>query len=510
MAARQRLGKDVSVRVLAELDRITEEQDRSATFELIRMLSDRGVGETERDRIGYALARLADPRAVGPLTDIGRDRDRPDEVRRAALWALEGSDIFPAGPGLRNWWDTGDDLVRGCVLRQATRREADLLEPVLNDPRHPLHRDALVGIGSTFEEPHWQWFKIVAMANPDPAVRRTAAYQLGWDEPVAAEPGLHRVAASDSSADVSCAAIDSLRYYSSRATLRLLHELARGNDARAIEARTAAAGLLSDFEDERSHIGEWLAPVADLLGAPDVDSTSEIDTAPRQSGTPRSRFPMPSASELITLYSDPDGPWESKLAVMRRRVIGNGWDAMPEADRRDLAAFLSGHPDPQVRALCCWALSSWDEVDSLLALAHDPDEGVRQSAVYNFRFVPRSHEIATLTWDLITSGEVAGTRGQETLVACAAHTAPGDLEDRLIDLARNDLREGIRAEAVTLLGDRVEPLLPLLSEPPLLTWAVHTRLLDACRSSGVRPAAVNDLRHVDNLHVARALANLNR
>ncbi|MFF2550461.1 HEAT repeat domain-containing protein [Nocardia sp. NPDC058058] len=507
MAAGQRLGKDVCVRVLAELDRITEEQDRSATFELIRTLTDHGVGESERERIGYALARLSDPRSVTPLTGIARDRDRPDEVRKAALWALEGSEIFPVET-LRDWWDTGDDVVRGCVLRQVTRGEADLVEPILNDPAHPLHRDALVGIGVTFEEPRWQRYQIAALDHSDPAVRRTAAYHLGWDEPVAAESALHRVAVNDSSVEAACAAIDSLRYYASRATLRLLHELARGDDERATEARAAAAGLLSDFEDDRAGIGEWLTPVADLLASPEIGTVTEIDTAPARSGAPRSKPHMPSAAELFGLFSDPDGPWEPKLAVLRRHMLGTSWNAMPEADRPGLAAFLSGHPDPQVRALCCWVVSNWDAVDVLLALAHDPDPNVRQSAIYTLRYMPSSPEIATLTWDLITSGEVAGTRGQEALVTCAAHTPPGELDDRLIDLARSDLRESIRAEAITLLGDNVESLLYLLSEPPLLTWAVHTRLLGACRGAGLRPSAVSDLRDADNRYVARALANL--
>ncbi|MGW4244476.1 hypothetical protein [Nocardia sp. NPDC004722] len=79
----------------------------------------------------------------------------------------------------------------------------------------------------------------------------------------------------------------------------------------------------------------------------------------------------------------------------------------------------------------------------------------------------------------------------------------------MIELARTDLREGIRAKSISLLGNHIAPLLPLLSEPPLLTWAVHTHLLYACRDSGRKPAAANLLRTVDNLHVAAALADLN-
>ncbi|MEV6769557.1 HEAT repeat domain-containing protein [Nocardia sp. NPDC051030] len=485
--------------MVEELERITEQQDRTATFELIQRLTDPGIGASERERIVYGLAQLADPRAVVPLAEIGRDLGRPTDVRQAALRVLEDSSLCPEGADLRAWWDTGDGLVRACVLRQATRSEADLLEPIARAPHHPLHRHALTGIEFTFEEPHWQQYKITGLAHPDPAVRRIAADVLCWDEPVAAESALHR-AATDSATEVACAAIDTLRYYPSRATLRLLHEIAQGGGARAEAARAAEADLLVDFADEQSRIGHWLTPVADLLGP------TEHDTAP--SPTPpvrcRAKPPVPTAAEVFAVYSDLDGPWAEKLAALR----GNDWSRVPASDRPVLTALLSGHPDPQVRDLCCSALASWHEVDALLSLAHDPEFGVRKSAVYSLRFVPPSQEIATLTWNLIASGKVASTGGYEALATCAAHTPPGELDDRLIDLARSDLRESIRAEAVSLLGEQVEPLLFLLSEPPLRTWAVHIRLLTACRDSGVTLPAATALYTVDNLHVAAALADL--
>ncbi|WP_280356077.1 HEAT repeat domain-containing protein [Nocardia otitidiscaviarum] len=483
--------------VLAELERIAEQQDRLATFALLRRLID--SGEMERERIVDTLGRLSDPRAVAMLAEIGRDRTRPVELRRAALRVLEDAAMCPEGPRLRAWWESGDDVVRACVLRQATRGEADLVEPVVRDPSHRLYREALTGITFGFEEPHWQQYKIAGLGHSDPAVRRIAAESLGWDEPLAAEPFLHR-ASNDSDTDTACAAIDTLRYYPSRATLRLLHEIGRGDDARAAAAEAAEADLLDDFLDQRSRIGDWLAPVADLLGAPDPDTTRAFSPP----GTAQPKPAVPTAATFITMYSDLDGPWAAKLAALH----DYDWGTVPAADRPGLAAFLSNHPDPWVRDLCCAALSTWQEVDALLALAHDPVLVVRKSAVYYLRFVPPSTEIASLTWDLIASGAVAGTRGCEALATYAAHAPAGELDDRLIELARTDRRESVRAEAVSLLNLNVEPLLPLLSEPPLLTWAVHIRLLAACRELDVQPPAAETLRSVDNLHMAAALADL--
>ncbi|WP_282776988.1 hypothetical protein [Nocardia sp. CC201C] len=481
--------------VSAELERIAEQRDRSATFELIRRLSDSGA--VEREGIVDTLGRLGDPRAVASLAEIGRDLTRPVEIRRAALQVLEDAAMCPEGARLRAWWEAGDDVVRACVLRQATRGEADLIEPVVRDPSHRLYRDALAGIAFGFEEPRWQRYKIAELGHRDPGVRETAAYVLGWDEPVVAEPSLHR-AAGDGDTGVAVAAIDTLRYYPSRVTLRLLHEIARGDDARAA-ARDARADLLDDFADARSRIGRWLAPIADLLGEFERD-TAPVSTPPRARLEP----PVPAAAEFVSVYSDLDGPWTAKLTAL----CDYDWSTVPAADRPGLAAFLSAHPDPEVRELCCPALSSWHEVDALLTLAHDPRLTVRKAAVYHLRFVPPSPEIAAFTWDLVASGAVASTHGIEALATCAAHTPPGALDDRLIELARNDLRESIRAEAVSLLSGNVEPLLPLLSEPPLLTWAVHIRLLSACRSVNALPPAVSALHSVDNLHVAAALADL--
>ncbi|MGV9409510.1 HEAT repeat domain-containing protein [Nocardia sp. NPDC003693] len=472
-----------------ELDRIARDQDRSATFELIRELT-----ETADDSVADALWRVGDPRAVPALTAIGRDRTRPDTVRQAAFLVLSEAASVPGSGELRDWWASGDDLVRAFIIREATRDETDLIEPVARDPNHVLHRDAIIGLQFGFEEPHWQEYKIAGLAHPDPAVRRTAADSLLWDEPVAAEPGLHRAAADDDEA-VACAAIDTLRYYPSRATLRSLDEIGQGEGERAVMARDAKDYLLADFESERSSLAGWIEPVADLLGNEDVEPD------PWSPGPPPIKPSAPPAPEVIDLFSDPDGSWAPKFAMLRDR----DWSGVRASDRPGLAAYLAAHPDSVVRAECCAALANWHATDRLLELARDQNAGVRKSAVYYLRYVPAAREVAAFTWDLVESGAVAGTAGYEALATCAAHTPPGALDERLVALARTDLREAIRLEAIKQLGDRIEPLLHLLAEPPLLTWGVHVLLVEACGKAGLQIPGRRQLRDVDNLHLAAAL-----
>lgn len=486
------------MRISVELERIAEQGDRSATFELVRRLTDPDIGGLERDQIASVLRRLGDPKAVPSLTAVVLDRGVVSEIRWAASEVLDSYTLRPGVAERRVWWKSGDDLVRGWVLRQGERCATDLLEPVVRDPHHLLYRDALRGIEFEFEEPQWQQYKIRGLDHPDPGVRATAAGVLCWDEPVAAEPALHR-AATDDNTDVACTAIATLGYYRSRATLLLLHEIAHGDDERAIAAQDSKYFMLGDFEDKQLSIRNWIAPVADLLGPPEPSLESSFV----QPAHARRNEPVPSAAEFIAAYTDLDGAWTAKLEMLRHY----DWTGVPAVDRPAIASFMSSHPDPAVRARSCRTLSAWHEVDSLLGLVDDPDPFVRKCAVYDLRSVPPSYEIATVIWNLVVSGEIASTCGQEALASCAAHLPPRELDDRLIELARTDLRESIRAEALSQLGDRIEPLLPLLSDPPLITWAVHVRLLNACSRSGLPPPEADALRNVDNLQIAFALAD---
>ncbi|WP_437817635.1 hypothetical protein [Sorangium sp. So ce1078] len=73
----------------------------------------------------------------------------------------------------------------------------------------------------------------------------------------------------------------------------------------------------------------------------------------------------------------------------------------------------------------------------------------------------------------------------------------------------NDRRESRVSivDALAKLGARaeIEALLPLLAEPPQVTWAVHVALLEACSRLGLHPGRCDALREVDNIDVQIAL-----
>ena len=153
------------------------------------------------------------------------------------------------------------------------RSEADILANVAADDRHPLQAWALAGMLFEFDEAEFQPVKIRALDHPDPDVREAAADVLMWDEPVAAEGPL-LAAASDSSAAVATAAVDTLRYYRSRRVLRALAALSDTADEQVrSKARESFEDIRGHFESlvfsgnsaEQAVLRQWLQPVEDLL-----------------------------------------------------------------------------------------------------------------------------------------------------------------------------------------------------------------------------------------------------
>jgi hypothetical protein len=71
----------------------------------------------------------------------------------------------------------------------------------------------------------------------------------------------------------------------------------------------------------------------------------------------------------------------------------------------------------------------------------------------------------------------------------------------------------VTSQAVQELGrlgarGEIEALLPLLEAPPVVTWAIHLALLEACKKVGLAAPAGEVLREADNADVQAAMASL--
>jgi HEAT repeat protein len=492
---------------------LRDREDRSWTFRLLDRLASPELTEAERDACAGSLTCLEDPRATAPLLALLEDRARPDGVREAAGAVLRGTGNPPPGPTLRAWWHQDDAVLRRHALLSMGRAEADLLEPVLADPAHPLHLQAIMTAEHGFDEPRFQAPRIAALDHADPRVRRAAAEALVWNEPCAAEAALLRLTA-DADSGVAIAAVKTLEHYPTR---RVMEGLAvRVNDPRSSVAAEAVetletlrgralSALIHAPSTERAALCAWMDPVWSILEFTSEDLVPPPASPRAPPSAPEGRLP---AAEVIALYSDPDGLWADRKAV----AFTLDPLAFTAEDRALLTPFLAGHVDPWVRERGARWLAAWGDHATLLHLAtRDEAFGVRKSAVYGLGLVPFAPAVAGFAWEHLHAPGTTSTHASETLRAYVAHATIDEATPRLLALAQTDPREAVRAQAVSELAaleqtSTLARLLPLLEAPPAVAWGLHLALLDAVVRLDLPLPALESLRAVDHLDVQRALA----
>ncbi len=467
--------------------------------------------EAERDEAFDTLATLEDYRSVVPLTEMLEDNHLSESVREAAGAVLRRIDDTTTAERRRAWWRSGDRVLMSHALLVMGRSEADILATVAGDDRHPLQSLALAGMLFGFDEAEFQPVKIRGLDHPDADVRETAADVLLWDEPVAAEGPLLS-AVSDPSSDVAAAAVDTLRYYRSRRVLRALAEMLDTGDGLV---RDKAAESFEDIRDhfewlissgdaaETAMYREWVEPVADLLRL----SEEVHEAAPKSPPAAGPTAVAVSASELLDLVLDPDGEWASKKALLLQAA----WRTYGPHERERLATALADHPDPLVREIAAVPFAAWSRDEELLHLTHDASASVRKSAVYHLGQLPPDPVLAIAAWDYFR--DAAGTTASEAVQTYVAHSPADEARQRLVELARADRRESVRTRAISSLvhldaAAELESLVPLLREPPAVTWAVHIGILDGLCALGLTAPVPDDLAAVDNIDVIQSVVAL--
>jgi HEAT repeat protein len=492
---------------------LRDREDRSWTFRLLDRLAAPELGDAEREAIAGSLTCLEDPRAVTPLLALLEDRSRPDGVRHAAGAVLRSAGNPPPGAVLRAWWRQDDAVLKRHALLSMGRAEANLVEPVLADPSHPLHVQAIMTAELGFDELRFQAPRIAALDHPDPRVRRTAADALVWNEPFAAEEPLLRRAA-DEDAGVAIAAVKALDHYPTRRVMAGL--AARVSDARsavaaeAVEAlenlrQRALSALIHAASAERASLCAWMDPVWSILAFTSEDLVPPPTDAPVRASALEGRIP---AADVIAHFGDPDGLWADKKAL----ACTLDPLAFSRVERARLTPFLVGHADPWVRSRAAHWLAAWGDHETLLQLAQE-DEAfeVRKTAVHGLGLVSSAPAVADFAWHHLHALGTTGAHAAETLRAYVAHAPIDEAVPRLLALAQTDARETVRARAIHELcaleaRSEIARLLPLLEEPPAVTWALHLALLDTVSKLDLPLPAVEALRLADNLDVQRALA----
>ncbi len=249
-------------------------------------------------------------------------------------------------------------------------------------------------------------------------------------------------------------------------------------------------------------------PIWDML---DDEEKEEVKDTPKCSGRAKRNQievvpPIYTASELINLFEDFDGCWFEKYDSITRTI----WKRYSKKDREDLTSFFTKHPDIELRSAFCNALGEWGNSEELVTLLDDPCFGVRKSAAYNLKKVPKDESLAKHLWKVFDSNHSGSTFAREALDSYIVHAPESGLNETFLEIAREDERESAKSSSIWELDKRdaiaeIESLVPLLQTEPLVTWSVHCALIEAAPIESIRPY-VKRLSAIDDIYIQDALA----
>lgn len=483
-------------------DEICEHGDRSWTMRLLEALKDPKLAEKERDEVVSSLEAIDDPRSIEPLTTLLTDTLIAPEIREAAGSVLIGLGRLPDRDTLVQWWHQGDEVLRHTALSGFDVENAEIVFPIASDPDHPYYLDAISTLGFGFEMPEYQELNIKALSHHNPQVRKTAATNLLWSEPVKAEGPLIE-ATHDSDTDVAVEACYALAWYPTQRTLRHLKEIAETHtdevvrDQAQLSFENVRHDLIFRLECEYEYMRQWLEPVWDILEYRETGPSESLDLEDPES--------IPTLQEIIAIIDNPD----ATLDDLRSLFWKSNWKGFPEQARAELAVRFINHSSYTVREHASDILSEWNDQAGLMRLAEDTDFMVRKSAIYHLgKTTTPSPKAAALLWELLEHDH----RTTEALETYAKHEKPGKAIPRLYAIANNvGETEDFRATAVSSLDDlhaieEIKSLLRFLKDEPPVTWSLHIMLLNVAENLNITPPSLSHLREVDNANLQESLA----
>ncbi len=253
----------------------------------------------------------------------------------------------------------------------------------------------------------------------------------------------------------------------------------------------------------------WLIPVWDILQFSEDNAAEDTGSETAVSPTTKEAKTRRTLNEIIARFDDADGLWADRRSFVSTMDLG----AWSRNEQRRFIKFVTDHSDWSVREVCCKALAELNAGDALLQLLYDPVFCVRKNAAYYIRKTTRDERITTRLWDMLVNEHIGSAHAQEVLESYVVHSVASNLDDQLYELASGDLRESVRITAIRALSEResrnhVRALVPILSSEPLITWAAHRVLLEACFDLGIAVTQARELCEVDDLSLQVALAEM--
>lgn len=498
-------------------DDINKKYDRAWTMRLLDRLVEPDVDGEELDSISGSLGMLDDPRSHEALVAIVEDRTKSDAVRQAAAESLRNASF--ADERVIKWWEDGDTILQYLAINTMQGiRFRPIVEAITSDPSHPLLQYAIRSVMyENYARPYDLDVKLQMLRHDNPKVRGAAAHSLIVDTPIIAEEALIQLS-DDPDPDVVTEAIYTLGYYYTQRSYKRLFEL---RDAANEDIRDAAIAASNEIRREflhhlsydedgqkhpfQAHILNWLTPIWEQLAF-----TQEELEAGMEPWQPSNNTTIESFDEAVTALKNLDLGCFSVLKILSQLELLT----QTPAQRSEMTTLLLEHLDPQVRWYASELFHVWEDQDSLLQLVADIDPEVRQMAIGMLRSTPPfKPEIANLLWTILEETQDGNlTLYWAALDAYAAHENPQVAIPRLFDIAQNkQMVEDQRRAAIYGLyriGAKRElsDLMAILSEPPMLTWELHSQLLMFAKNLGIKIPSIKHLIDVDDLRLQIAIA----
>ena len=513
------------------------------SMRLVDRLRNELEDDEEMEAILSLMEEFDDFRVEAPLTEIVLDSTLTDEIRNQASLALLKLTTSETPVQRAAWWLSGDLVLMRHAIRvfdPEIPEEATRVETLATDPTHDLHIDAIEALSWSFSEPRFQEIKIKALSHVNPLVRKAAAKALYWDQPVCAENAL-LIAASDPDDDVAVAAHNTLNWYSSKNVLLKFHELrCQGRPELLLCHNDSFRYLLDEclgkqdwFHSDSArevmaseHYKAWLSPLWEILGLyePTAEILTEVNNEEADdqqkeetesedaTNSPQSKSDMPMRStiaEVIANYSNHDTPHKTYMDSEY------DWNSFPDTERTELKDFFLASPDHLVRCISTAAFVKWNDTDTMVRLINDSNLTVRRTACWRATEMPPNQAIRQALIAVLNNKQTTGSFFSETLDAYLVHAnhideEQEDVDETLLNFALNDARLDARVYSVWALGKRNSPrinlLLPILSEPPMLTWGLHAAVLEVWNDTNLQAPNLESLLKIDDFAVQEQLA----
>jgi hypothetical protein len=499
---------------------------RSCSLALVNRLKD-DIDDSELKSILDWMEQHDDFRVEKPLLKILEDASFADAIRDRASLTLCEITTFDTPIDRATWWVSGDRVLMTHALRMAETglpEEALLVEAIASDWSSEFQSEAIEKLSSFHTETRSDQIRMSALSHPNSKVRIAAANSLLWDQPVIAELALLK-AANDECEDVAVAALDTLVWYTSQNVLLQLHVLRCSGRAELLDSFNTAFnyvfrdavdfacdfGNMENGKEASFYYQNWLNRLGDTLSFRKSTSGADFldDTTGGQNKTSSRKtreFIYEPVDEIIAKYSDADG---------RRFSWDDGhydWRLFSEAERKNLTEFFLASPDYLIRKISARAFAEWNDAKNLVLLMTDHAHCVRRYACYIAKHHSPDQVISETLLTTLRDKQTTGSFARETFDSYVVHAAHDEslLIVTLEDFARNDQRQEVREDAVRELcerrAERINDLLYILKESPMLTWSLHCRLLEICNEQHIQAPDLEALLEIDDFAVQQELA----